>query len=313
MRPENAVEQSYPARGRLEQPMRIVVSTPTGNIGKVVADRLIEGGAEVVVIHRIPEKVEGLAARGATVLQGSLDDEAFLAPALEGAAALFWVTPPDHQAENFRASQNAFGAAAAAAVQASGVARVVNVSSIGAQHDEGTGPVAGLHDVEEMLDATDASVLHLRAGYFFENYSVQVDAIQAMGGIMLPVSGTTRLPMIATRDIGNAAADILLDESSTRSGILGLHGPADLSFDEAAEAISAAVDRDIPHMTIDDMQARMGLSMLGIGQSATDTLIEWYHSIESGHLGVAEPRTEETTTPMTMEEWAAAVMAPFLA
>ena len=293
--------------------MRIVVSTPTGNIGSVVADRLLDVGADVVAVHRNPEKIEDLAARGAQIHQGSLDDAVSLGSALLGADALLWVTPHDLKAENVRASQNAFGEVVSAAVQAAGTPRVVNISSIGAQHDEGTGPVAGLHDVEEMLDTSGAAVLHLRPAYFFENYVVQVDAIKAMGGIMLPVSGSKSLPMIATRDIGAVAADKLLDDGWSESSILGLHGPNDLTFDEAADTISAAIGRRVPHTTIDEMQARMGLSMLGLSQNVVDTMVEMYHAIESGHMSSAEPRTDETTTPTTLAEWAAEVLAPIFA
>ena len=290
--------------------MRIVVSTPTGNIGSVVADRLLDAGADVVAVHRDPEKVEDLAARGAQIHEGSLDDAVALGSALLGADALLWVTPNDVKAESVRASQNAFGEVVSAAVRAAGTPRVVNISSIGAQHDEGTGPVAGLHDVEEMLDASGAAVLHLRPAYFFENYVVQVDAIKAMGSIMLPVSGSKSLPMIATRDIGAVAADKLLDDGWSESSILGLHGPNDLTFDEAADTISAAIGRRVPHTTIDEMQARMGLSMLGLSQNVIDTMVEMYQAIESGHMSSAELRTEETTTPTTLAEWAAEVLAP---
>jgi hypothetical protein len=58
------------------------------------------------------------------------------------------------------------------------------------------------------------------------------------------------------------------------------------------------------------MQARMGLSMLGMSQSVIDAMIELYHGIETGHVVAAEPRTEETTTPTTIGEWAANAMAP---
>ena len=290
--------------------MRIVVSTPTGNIGSVVADRLLDAGADVVAVHRDPEKVEDRAARGAQIHEGSLDDAVALGSALLGADALLWVTPNDVKAESVRASQNAFGEVVSAAVRAAGTPGVVNISSIGAQHDEGTGPVAGLHDVEEMLDASGAAVLHLRPAYFFENYVVQVDAIKAMGSIMLPVSGSKSLPMIATRDIGAVAADKLLDDGWSESSILGLHGPNDLTFDEAADTISAAIGRRVPHRTIDEMQARMGLSMLGLSQNVIDTMVEMYQAIESGHMSSAELRTEETTTPTTLAEWAAEVLAP---
>jgi uncharacterized protein YbjT (DUF2867 family) len=290
--------------------MRIVVSTPTGNIGSVVADRLLNAGVDVVAIHRNPAKIEGLAARGAETRQGSLDDAAFLTAATVGADALFWVTPLDPTAANLRSSQNDFGMAASTAVQANGIGRVVNISSVGAQHDAGTGPVAGLHDIEEMLDVSEASVLHLRPAFFFENYVVQVQAINAMGGIMMPVSGSTRIPMIATRDVGVVAAEKLLDESWSESRILGLHGPADVSFDEAASAISSAIGRQVPHVAIDEMQARMGLSMMGLSQGVIDSLVELYSAIESGHLDPAEPRADETTTPTSLTNWAAEILAP---
>ena len=80
--------------------MRIVVSTPTGNVGRVATERLLDADAEVVVIHRDPAKVEGFANRGADVRQGSIDDAASLTAATEGADALLWVTPAVPNAVN---------------------------------------------------------------------------------------------------------------------------------------------------------------------------------------------------------------------
>jgi uncharacterized protein YbjT (DUF2867 family) len=295
--------------------MQIVISTPTGNVGRAAVDRLLEADAdvEVVVVHREPARLAHLEARGVYVRQGSLDNVEALTRATGGADALLWVTPTVPTAANLRASQNRFGVAVAAAVRANAIPRVVNLSSIGAQHDAGTGPIAGLHDVEEMLDATGADVLHLRAGYFFENYLPQVQVIRAMGAIMLPVAGEHALPMIGTRDIGVVAADMLLDDGWAGREIHGLHGPEDLTFDDAAAAISAAVGRTIGHNEIDELQARMGLSMLGLSNSVIEAMLEMYHAIDTGHLVPAEPRTPETTTPTTLGGWAAEAMAPKLA
>lgn len=292
--------------------MRIVVSTPTGNVGRAAVDRLLQSDAEVVVIHREPERLGHLEARGAYVRQGSLDNEEALTRATGGADGLLWVTPTVTNAINLRASQNQFGVAAADAIRANGIPRVVNISSVGAQHDAGTGPIAGLHDVEEMLDATGASVLHLRAAYFFENYIPQAQVIRAMGAIMLPIAGDQALPMIAARDIGVVAAEALLDNTWAGTSVRGLHGPADLTFNEAAEAIGAAAGRNIGHSEVDELQARMGLSMLGCSHDVIEATLEMYHAIETGHLVAAEPRMPETTTPTTIVEWAAEVMVPLL-
>jgi len=292
--------------------MRIVISTPTGNIGRAATERLLDEDIDLVIVHRDPHKVEGFEARGATVHQSSLDDDSSLRRATEGADALLWVTPLDPRATALRQAQNDFGVAGAAAIRANEIPRVVNVSSIGAQHDEGTGPPAGLHDVEEMFDATGAAVCHLRPAYFFENYIPQAQVIQAMGGIMLPIDADVSTPMIATADIAAAAVDRLLDDSWSSSSILGLHGPCDLTFEDAAEEISDGIGRRVTHSQVDQMQARMGLSMLGLSASVIDALLELYHAIETGHLAAAEERTDETTTPTTLAEWAAEYMAPLL-
>lgn len=291
--------------------MRIVVSTPTGNVGRAAVDRLLQAdGVEVVVIHREPARLGHLEASGAYVRQGSLDNEEALTRATGGADALLWVTPTIQSAANLRATQNQFGVAATAAIRANEIPRVVNISSIGAQHDAGTGPVAGLHDVEEMLDSSGAEVLHLRAAYFFENYVPQAQVVRAMGAIMLPIAGDVSVPMTAARDVGVVAAERLLDDDWAEGGIRGVHGPEDLTFDQAAAAISAACGRNIGHTAVDETQARMGLGMLGLSRSVIDAMLEMYAAIESGHLVAAEPRTEKTTTPTTMLEWADEVMVP---
>jgi len=292
--------------------MRIVVSTPTGNVGRAAVDRLLKSDAEVVVIHREPAKLGHLEDRGVYVRQGSLDNEEALIRATGGADALLWVTPSVPTVVNLRASQNQFGVAAAAAINANEIPRVVNISSIGAQHDVGTGPIAGLHDVEEMLDATGAAVCHLRAAYFFENYLPQVQVIRAMGAIMLPIAGDISVPMIGAGDVGTTAADRLLDDGWSESQVVGLHGPETLTFEEAAETISGAVGRTFGHSQVDEMQARMGLSMLGLSRSVIDAMLEMYHAIETGHLVAAEDEPVETTAT-TMAEWAARTMAPPLA
>jgi hypothetical protein len=84
-------------------------------------------------------------------------------------------------------------------------------SSYGAQVPEGTGPVAGLHSSEQKLNPISGlNVLHLRAVYFMENNLKAIGMIRGMGlfgNAMLP---DVKMPMIATRDVGDYAAQRLL-------------------------------------------------------------------------------------------------------
>jgi uncharacterized protein YbjT (DUF2867 family) len=92
------------------------------------------------------------------------------------------------------------------------VTHAVVLSSIGADKPDKTGPVIGLHYLEERLKAVDGlNVLHLRASYFMENALPQAGIIRTAGMVVGPLRADLRLPMIATRDIGEAAAGALLN------------------------------------------------------------------------------------------------------
>src|SRR5260370_35442820 len=81
--------------------MSIVVNTPTSNIGRALAARLLDAGERVTVLSRDKKKVDELHRRGACVVEGSFEEPALLAKALEGAEAPFWLPPPPARPESY--------------------------------------------------------------------------------------------------------------------------------------------------------------------------------------------------------------------
>jgi len=155
-------------------------------------------------------------------------------------------------------------------------------------------------------------VRHLRATYFMENFVWSLDGIRGAGSVFLPVSGSMRLPMIATQDVAAAAATILLDGSWTGQQAVGLHGPADLSYNEAAAAIGEGLGRPVRHVQVTPDQARESLEKMGIHPNVVTSYLEMYDALETGRLKIAEPRTPTTTTPTTLTTFAREVMKPML-
>lgn len=133
-----------------------------------------------------------------------------------------------------------------------------------------------------------------------------------MGKIFLPVSGTTRIAMVGTEDIGKAAAKRLLDPTWTGKSVLGLLGPADVSFDEAAAALGRGIGKEVSHVQVPEDQARPALLGMGFSEHVADVFLELMRSIESGLLRPAEARTPETSTPTTLESFARSVLTPRL-
>ncbi len=295
--------------------MKIAVITPSGHVGSAVADFLLDFGGEIQVklLARRPKNLDKFIQRGAELVIGSQDDADFLVSATQDADALFWVTPPGYGSDNVRAFQNRLGIAGAFAIRANHIPRVVNLSSVGAQLNSGVGPICGLYDVEGLLDEAAESITHLRPGFFFENLFMQLDSIVKWGRISLPISGSRSFPMIACRDVGRVAAVRLADPNWTGLYIRELHGPADLSFDEAAEIISQVLGRKILYIRSDMQEARHALLNIGMSENLADLLLEMYEAVEMGRMQPLQPRSPETTTPTTLAEFAHEVMLPLIA
>jgi uncharacterized protein YbjT (DUF2867 family) len=292
--------------------MRIAITTPTGHIGTKVTDILLDWGAKVVLLVRDVVKVQHFARRGAEVKRGSLDDAKFVTDATRGVDALFWVTPPNMTSPDYRGFQKSVGSAAAAAIRDNQISRVVNLSSFGVQVPFGCGPVSGLHDVEELLNAVAGNITHLRAGFFYENFLYQLENIRRDSAVYMPLSGLTRVPMLATRDIAEASARLLLNGQWTGQNIRGLHGPADLSLNEAVGQISEGLGHQVRFVKVPAEAARKAMLSMGMSPNVADGMIELYRALNSGLLRRDEPRTAETTTPTTLIDFARDVIMPQL-
>ncbi|MGA2796540.1 MAG: NmrA family NAD(P)-binding protein [Thermoguttaceae bacterium] len=295
--------------------MKIAVTTPSGHVGSAVVDFLLDFGGDIRVklLARRPKDLDRFVRRGAELVIGSQDDADFLVSATHDVDALFWVTPPGYGSDNVRAFQNRLGIAGAFAIRDNRIPRVVNLSSIGAQLSSGVGPICGLYDVEGILDEAADNITHLRPGFFFENFLMQLDSITKWGRISLPLSGSRSYPMIAARDIGRVAAMRLSDPTWKGMYIRELHGPADMSFDEAAEIISQVLGRKILFIRSDKQEARHVLLNTGMSENLADLLLEMYDAVESGRLQPLQPRSLESTTPTTLTEFVHEVMLPLIA
>src|SRR4051812_9499360 len=127
--------------------MKIVLTGAAGNITRPLAEALLAAKHEVTVIGRNEANLEPLTALGAKAAIGSIDDVAFLTNTFRGADVVYTMVPPNMGATDWKAYIAGIGAGYAKAIEASGVKYVVNLSSIGADQPEGTGPVTGLYRV----------------------------------------------------------------------------------------------------------------------------------------------------------------------
>jgi uncharacterized protein YbjT (DUF2867 family) len=289
-----------------------VITGATGNTGSEVAEKLLAQGAQVRVVGRDAKRLERFVKKGAEAFVADINDAGALTHAFSGAKAVYAMIPPDVSSPDVLAHYRRAGDALAAAIEKSGIKYAVVLSSVGADKPDKTGPVVGLHYLEKKLDAIGGlNALYLRPAGFMENLLFQVGVIKAFDTMAGPVKGDLQVPMIAARDIGDAAADALLQLDFRGKTARELQGARDVTNTEAAKIVGAAIGK--PGLTYNQMpaaQLKPGFMQMGMSSNMADLLLELADAQNSGHLKALEPRSAKNTTPTTLETFAAEVFAP---
>jgi len=289
-----------------------VVLGASGHTGHIVANQLLAGGQKVRVVGRNAAHLQPLAAKGAETFIADVTDAATLAQAFRQADSAYVMIPPNTTSNDPLGYSNRVGDAIAAAVQNAGIKNVVALSSIGADKASGTGPVVGLHNLEQKLNQINgANVLHLRAGYFMENALPQVNAVRQMGAVATPLRADLKLAMIATRDIGAAAAEALLRPSVRGKQTRELLGQRDLTYSEVSTIIGQAIGKpDLKYVQVPDDQFRGVLLQMGMSEQFAKLLVEMTGALNAGYMSALEPRSPQNTTPTSFETFVPEYFVP---
>jgi uncharacterized protein YbjT (DUF2867 family) len=289
-----------------------VITGATGYTGSVAADKLLATGAKVRVIGRDPKRLERFTKKGAEAVVADMTDAAALKKAFSGARAVYALIPPNISAADVRAYQERVTDALASAIRENGIPYAVVLSSTGADKSYGTGPVMGLQSLEKKLESIDGlNFLSLRCGYFMENLLPQAGIIQSLGTMAGPVRVDVPLPMIYTRDIGEAAAESLVKLDFVGMQTRELLGARHVTYAEAAKIIGAAIGKpDLTYRQVPATVLKPAMMQMGMSSNMVDLLLEMSDALNTGHMKSQEPRSARNTTATTLETFAAEVFAP---
>jgi uncharacterized protein YbjT (DUF2867 family) len=290
----------------------IVITGATGNTGKPAVEALLESGEKLRVIGRDARKLEPFARRGAEAVVADVQDAAALTTAFHGATAAYLLIPQALHLEKFREYQECVSNAYAAAIAAARVTYAVTLSSIGAQHHSDTGPIVGLHNMEEKLDKVPGlNVLHLHPGYFMENLLMNIGTIRSMGMLAGGSPGDFKMPMIAAKDVGTYAAGRLRTHDFSGSSTQELLGPRDVTMKEVAGIIGPAIGKPSLHYAhVPFLVLEPALVSMGMPKKSAELLIEMWKAGNNGLVAPQEPRSASNSTPTTVEQFIAEVFAP---
>ncbi len=221
------------------------------------------------------------AARGAEVAIADLGDAPSLTRALTGVRGAYLLIPPSFTAPSLRAQQTHVARALAVAAAESGVGHVVFLSGFAAHRERGSGPLAGLHDAERLLGAVPGLRLSsIRAGYFYENVFPVLGVVKDAGVLPSFFPAELPVPMVATRDIGLLATELLLD--ATSQGIVELG--SGLAHAAIARVLGGVVGKAVRVDEIPPDAVAPAIARLGFNADLTNAYVELITGIRSGAL-----------------------------
>lgn len=292
--------------------MKVIISGSLGNTGKPLAEKLVAAGNEVTVISSQESRKAAIEAIGAKAAIGSVSDASFLQSVFNGADAVFAMTPPAMGGSNIIANTAAAGKAFAEAIAAAGVRRVVMLSSIGADLPGGTGPIAGVHAVEQYYNTLEeVAVTFLRAGYFYLNFYNDVPLMKGIGIMGANFPATLQLPLAHPADIAVAAAEELQKPGSgknVRYVVSGVYTPA-----EIAKTLGTAIGKpELPWVEFTDEQALQGMIQAGVPEEMAALYTEMGAGLRTGSIQADfEKNGSPVTGAVKLEDFAKEFAAKF--
>ncbi|HVP60350.1 MAG TPA: NmrA family NAD(P)-binding protein [Myxococcaceae bacterium] len=267
-----------------------VVAGVTGHTGSVVVQTLLGSGRKVRVLARDPHKAERWKKRGVHVGQGDLSSAHDLLNALRGTEAAYLLLPPFAPATtSVRGKAKKMIDAMVQAIGGTDVKHVVFLSSQGAQHADGTGPVVLLHDAEQELKTLKTPVTFLRPCFFMENWAPALpDAKEGLLNTFLPAE--RKWPQVAAHDVGTTAAQLLL-EHPKQHRVVELAGPEDAGPADVARVLSKLLETEVEPLVEPLHQVAEAFTGMGFSPELAAMYQHLYEAIDSGHLCFEHPES----------------------
>ena len=289
----------------------IVVTTPTGQIGRHVLNALMSSDEEMRAIARDPSKVPDDVRRRVEVVEGSHADPAAVDCAFRGADAVFWLCPPVPR-DTPEAATVEFTRPAADAIERHGIQHVVAATTLGrgTPWQDTAGMATASIRMVDLLRSTGIAVRGLALPGFMDNALHMLDGIRqgVMQGAIRP---DVVLPHVAARDIGTAAARLLLTRDWDGQKDVPVVGPTDHSYADLARIVTEVTGRDVAyrHVSFDTLQD--GLRQAGWPPAFAAAYVDMLRAKDAG-MDTAAPRDEAIVGATDFHRWVEEDLKPRL-
>jgi uncharacterized protein YbjT (DUF2867 family) len=221
-----------------------IIMGGTGHVGSATAANLLARGEAVAIVTRNAIRAADWRARRAEIIEANVDDVPSLRAAFQRGRRAFLLNPPADTSKDTDVVERRTVANILAALEGSGLEKVVAASTGGAQPGDRIGDLNVLWELEEGLRRQSIPAAINRGAYYMSNWDGLLDVVRREGVLPTMFPENTIIPTVAPRDLGHAAAD-RLSSSIDDTGVWYVEGPRRYSMRDVAEAFAAALGQPV--------------------------------------------------------------------
>jgi len=275
----------------------VLVTGATGQQGGAIARELLAAGYSVRAMTRNPDsdKAKALAAAGAEVVQGNLDDAASVEAALKGCWGAFAV---QNTWEAGVEGEERQGKAFAELAKKAGIQHFVYSSVGSANRGSGVPHFENKNRVEQTVKSLGfPSYVILRPVFFMENMQTFFPPDEN-GNINLAMSPDSKLQMVCVKDIGKYGL-LAFEKANELNGKAIDYAGDELTIPEAAAIISEVSGRSVQHVQADIEAVRAYSEDMAL-------MFEWFDAT-GYNVDIAANASKYGIKPTSFKAWASSV------
>lgn len=266
-----------------------VILGATGNIGSALVEELRPTGQPIIALTHSAEKAAALTADAVEAAVVDVTDTDALRAVFRRGKRAFLLNPPGDPSGDSNAAELATGRSIAAALEGSGLEKLVVASTYGAQAGDAIGDLSTLHAFERAVEASGIPTAINRGAYYLTNLAMFLDAAKA-GVLPAPFPANLRLPMVDPADLARAAAE-RLQSSIEDTGIVHVEGPERYTFNDVASAFAEVLGHPVYVETTPREQLADSFRQVGFSSEAARSFARMTEAtIDGAHDLLDDPR-----------------------
>lgn len=244
----------------------------TGHVGSAVAKELLTSNKEVIIITHDENKVNDIEAMGAKAEVADITDSNRLNEIFKMGKRLFLLNPPAPPSTNTPNVERDSMQSIIAALEDSGLEKIVAESSYGAQPGKDLGDLGVLYEMEEVLKDIHIPTSIQRAAYYYSNWDSSLETAHKEGKLYSMYPPDFKLPMVAPEDLGKFAAKLLM-EPVEETGLYYRTGPRDYSPNDVAAAFAEALGKPVEAVQVPEDKWESTLEGQGFSKKAANSMV----------------------------------------